>query len=221
MKRTFKCSGCNLPGHCVTNCMDENIIIFREKFEEVVNISVGYSLPMYLFGFLSKLFKKKMIILGGKTKFSRSENVEYLFGIYYGMLDSLTPSELAAHRRISLYSIPRETRIRVEHELANQIAESAAGEKPRKFKKIIFTLAAKEEAEKEECECSICFEPFTKEDGTVKTQCNHLYCSPCMDGVFTHVDKKKTPCCAMCRSEITNLCISDSTVLDTFMQTYH
>jgi hypothetical protein len=62
------------------------------------------------------------------------------------------------------------------------------------------------------CECNICYESKNKHD-FVKLNCGHELCKDCIKQSLQNV-RTEQPCCAFCRSEITNLELASQSIQD-------
>ena len=63
-------------------------------------------------------------------------------------------------------------------------------------------------------ECPICISDDLPEDNIIQTNCGHTYCVSCIDNLFTNTKYDKTPRCSVCRTDITDVKISNELVYD-------
>jgi len=68
-------------------------------------------------------------------------------------------------------------------------------------------LVVSENLEEEECECQICYDSKGK-NRFVKLNCNHEYCAPCIIQIMNNTSQYKEPCCAFCRTQMTDFTIA-------------
>jgi len=71
----------------------------------------------------------------------------------------------------------------------------------RKFD-IKTSVAENKDNLEEKCECSICYEDCENKN-FVKLNCGHEFCKVCIKKTLQN-DRRQTPCCAFCRTEIKN-----------------
>jgi len=64
------------------------------------------------------------------------------------------------------------------------------------------------------CECSICYDDKEKHR-FVKLNCGHEFCKDCIKQTLEN-DTSRNPCCALCRSEITNIECTSKEMSDEF-----
>ena len=63
-------------------------------------------------------------------------------------------------------------------------------------------------------ECGICYDEYENKNN-IKLNCGHEFCKDCIKKTLQN-EKKLNPCCAFCRTEITNLNIYEESVKDEF-----
>jgi hypothetical protein len=79
-------------------------------------------------------------------------------------------------------------------------------------------LLVEEEKNIEDMECSICYE-LTKTKDIVKLNCDHKFCGNCLEHILSkHNNMYKSPCCALCRTTITNVTCYDESSLNSIKQ---
>jgi len=67
------------------------------------------------------------------------------------------------------------------------------------------------------CECAICLSDTVKLSDSVKLNCNHQFCGECLIKTLeTH--KSLNPCCALCRTTISNITVNTSDNYDKISQ---
>ena len=79
-------------------------------------------------------------------------------------------------------------------------------------------------SDQEPIACPICFDELTMETDAAMTQCEHIYCSPCIETFFKHLASSqsiKEPCCAMCRTDITQITFNKYSTFTNFANTHH
>lgn len=67
--------------------------------------------------------------------------------------------------------------------------------------KLTYLISDKEETNDTTFECAICLNTHTVVETGVVTNCNHTFCCECIKNIFSHYDKKKYICCALCRED--------------------
>jgi hypothetical protein len=69
-----------------------------------------------------------------------------------------------------------------------------------------------------ECECPICYE-LTKCSDCVKLNCGHDFCGNCVEQILkTHNNMYQSPCCALCRTTISNVEVCCENMLGNIQQ---
>lgn len=96
-------------------------------------------------------------------------------------------------------------------EMITDINESAPLN--RKFH-ITTNISENKEESKEECECSICYDKHDNKN-FIKLGCGHEFCKDCVKQTLQN-DRRKTPCCAFCRTEIKNFEFKQECIKDEF-----
>jgi late competence protein required for DNA uptake (superfamily II DNA/RNA helicase) len=66
----------------------------------------------------------------------------------------------------------------------------------------------------EKCECEICHEE-NENKNFVKLNCGHEFCKDCIKKSLQN-EKKVTPCCALCRGDITNFDVYEESIKNEF-----
>ena len=70
-------------------------------------------------------------------------------------------------------------------------------------------------------ECAICMEEDRPLLDKVDMSCNHSFCKDCVDKVLqTSQTNQKHPCCALCRTDFTNITVRTCNVLEDFNKKY-
>ena len=59
------------------------------------------------------------------------------------------------------------------------------------------------------CECAICLSDTVKISDSVKLNCNHQFCGECVIKTL-EIHKSLDPCCALCRTTISNITVNNS-----------
>jgi len=83
--------------------------------------------------------------------------------------------------------------------------------------KFTFVSILEETHDTEEiCDCAICYEDDIKNINFVKLNCNHKFCNLCLEKSIESKPDNKTPCCALCRSEIKTMTFKDENIKKEF-----
>ena len=74
----------------------------------------------------------------------------------------------------------------------------------------------------DECfDCSICMEDTCSILDKITFGCKHSFCMPCISRVLQNGQStKKDPCCALCRSDIKNILVHQTSILENFNTHY-
>jgi len=83
----------------------------------------------------------------------------------------------------------------------------------RKFD-IKTSLAENKDCLEEKCECSICYEYYENKH-FVKLNCGHEFCKDCIKQTLQN-DRRQTPCCAFCRTEMKNFEYKSESIANEF-----
>jgi len=75
-------------------------------------------------------------------------------------------------------------------------------------------ISLDQENESEVCDCNICYENL-KKNRFIKLNCGHEFCKDCVKKTLQN-EKKQTPCCAFCRTKITNFEIREEIIKEEF-----
>jgi hypothetical protein len=81
--------------------------------------------------------------------------------------------------------------------------------------KIYSSLLCTEISNKNEFQCSICFEDF-KEIDIITTKCNHTFCKECFEKTIEYIVPYKSLSCSMCRKSIENINVKSVEIYNDF-----
>lgn len=227
----FKCSHCLKPGHRINKCDDPTKLC-----QQIMDIGTFclYSCVngKFMKAWLKTLEINELRIIGYRSNIakiitnnlSRDEYYTILYDIYY-------------KNRI-IYETNRET-----HEKFEEITDerlSVMSEKliqlfpidadnvpafinrlrpPQRTFPIVPILSFEYQENKESCSCPICYED-TDFEKIIKTNCKHLFCTPCFKNYFKSFNKEsddKIITCPMCRTNIDTLEFSDFNIFNEFI----
>jgi hypothetical protein len=87
---------------------------------------------------------------------------------------------------------------------------------PRDNKFTFVSKLDKTNDSEEICDCAICYEDDIKNINFVKLNCNHKFCNTCLKKAIESTQNNKTPCCALCRSEIKTITFKDENIKKEF-----
>jgi len=87
---------------------------------------------------------------------------------------------------------------------------------PRDSKFSFVSKLEKTNDTEEICDCAICYDDDIKNINFVKLNCNHKFCNTCLKKSIESTQNNKTPCCALCRTEIKILTFKDENIKNEF-----
>jgi len=162
--------------------------------------------------------QKELCILGHKLKcFNKIEDNKdcFLIELAINYIENQLPNRIPINM---LDAIPDET----FHYLARVFVETVKGYEYRmgkilyylrppqrrfKIETMMLCTETAEELQETKTECPICLSHDIKCINKITTNCQHTYCSPCLQGYFKSLNQKHTeePKCALCRTKMCSL----------------
>ena len=211
------CSFCRRPGHNITRCDSPAIRNFERKIFNYMTINMNVDilddthrreLRQYLLNESlsdSNLVRAFAISRCGASTRSDIVNCIDLIMRYFIPQDGNVNQEETQHQTDSPARrrpgfLGRDNRSLLYAVMFIEMIR-AMSESNRKFD--INTNVLQDPANLEEkCECGICYEECANKN-IVKLNCGHEFCKDCIKQTLQN-ERKLTPCCAYCRTDITN-----------------
>ena len=233
------CSHCSQPGHTINKCKDQSIDILHQSALEATIFCKHVSsfdherMQFMVMWLMTNHTTKELRILGYKNKcISKVESGMHFFLIEMSTiyLEIRVPYKLPPIEMLD--AISDET----IQKLAINFVKEVVGYKSimgcilyilRPLQKqfnietmMLCTETAKEL--KKSKECPICLSQEIKCISTITTNCQHTYCSPCLQGYFKSLNRQPfdEPKCALCRTQIHSLEFKDPELYEEITHKY-
>ena len=239
VKRAICCSYCKKSGHKINHCDDPNIDILYKKAINATIFSVcitvnEYERTKFMMRWIDLEYtQEELRILGYKINcFNKIEDNKecFLKEMATNYLEIQFPNSIPG----SLDDISDET----IKDLARVFVETVKGydyimskilrylrPPQRKFKieTMLICTETLEELIETNSHCPICLSNDIKCIDTITTNCQHTYCSPCLQGYFKNLNKKhieEQPKCALCRAGMYSLEFKDPELFEEISNKY-
>jgi hypothetical protein len=241
------CSFCRRPGHNITRCNDQQILIFERETLNVIRSLTQENSQIDLFRnyMLNYALHAPNVVkafairnCGANARSNMSNCMELIIQYFISQtqneetnnqtIQELNPEEQSNNlnfrreRRFGFselslpyYEMDRRTIDEDESiiyammfiRMIRAINESVTLN--RKFD-IKITISEKQDDLHEKNECIICYDEHKKQD-FIKLNCGHEFCKDCIKQSLQN-EKKITPCCALCRTNIINFEIKHESI---------
>lgn len=238
------CSFCRRPGHNISRCNNEKLIIFENSCLMVIradNINVLQRFREFL---LSEALHDPNLVRAFAIRKCEAITRSNMDNCIEGIIRYFTPHirimENEQNRISEEPQEPQEPQESQESEVIRNLirrntmsllvgqSEQTISEVMLFMDMIIYmremmeennfnrkfniktTISENKDCLNGNCECNICYDDHSKKE-FVKLDCRHEFCKNCIKKSLQN-EKRKTYCCALCRSEIKNFEIYDENI---------
>ena len=223
--RSRCCSFCRQSGHTINSCNDERLQDFEiECIERKIMFETTYE-PTSMFNqwLTNKLLDSPVIVksfairkCGSTLRSTVQECIDSIKNYIYNVYNEETNTDYIPFRNEYNHSLITENSFHAILGLLNltEYRNEIIQEMSIKTIKIQY-LETKEDETKEDydCDCSICFENYKKDD-FVKLNCGHEFCGNCV--LETVKNSSLLARCALCRADINMIHVYSKEVEDKF-----
>lgn len=244
---TRHCSFCTRPGHCITRCCDQRLVIFEsecnlKKIEFEFHATVTNVVPLvqfghWLAGFASENTPNINIVkafairkCGSVIRSNIHECMENITTYIFRLDDPITD------RRNNLNNINNVNNVNYFNHLNDVtsiynliLALCDLDKVPHRTRKFTIDCLLKKTNtntsntttsninNNKHIDCSICYED-KQECEFVKLNCNHEFCGYCITNTLKTCCINNGPSCALCRTKITKIFCKDEKIQENLME---
>lgn len=229
------CSFCREAGHTINLCNDQRLIDFDTLCHDKKSSFENERHPIDSFQewLLERYFQNQLLVrayaismCGSTTRASIENIIDTIMIHFYGEQYDL-PDLIENTEYIPFPPIENNNNDGMQQPTTNfimyitwldshfeaQDLNNSFEMQDRKFG--IATQVVEEESETP-CECNICYESFNVTN-FVKLNCEHEFCKDCLKKSMKACGRLKTPTCAYCRAQITNITYRNETIQTEFL----
>ena len=229
-----RCSFCRRSGHNIVSCNSEAIIMIENEVLHFIESLTQEQVQLRIISFRNYLLNKALsspnIVKAFAIKHcdanTRNNIVDCSELIIQHFMPQIQNIEIN-NRNIEEEPDIEEREITVERynetdifriiELIRNIYEPTPFNTNNTINKKIYIktiISEKQNDLHKKCECNICYNENEKKN-FIKLNCGHEFCKDCIKQTLQN-DRRKTPCCAFCRTDITNFDIKHESIKNEF-----
>ena len=233
-----RCAYCRQPGHYVRRCTDNSLVLFEDACIQVIHDPIFQGNRLFRFrrwlmnyamrypNTIRAYASKKFGLVYRSLISICTDRIDHYFTVNYINNYPAGYTEWYNNRRLHVAPIIGTNSIAVSlfMEMINGIYDhlnSGGSITSPNEEKIDIQVSLCEpnknmnmnSFEEEKYSCSICLEENITRPNMVMLDCKHEFCKNCVKRYFEN-ERLKTPCCALCRQNITKLEVNDKIVLD-------
>ena len=227
-----RCSFCRSDTHNVSNCNDDRLVNFNQTLQDkrdelqYIQDAVDY-FKIWLFSLDPELIKAYAVRYCHVNTRTPHENcvIKIIQHIWLAEINVNIPNQISINDYIPFiqetirdYNIDYlDLRLSAVLNAIESLEEEASENKKHKIEVTLCVEIETENTHSKDVEqptdCSICYNEIKKFD-MVTLNCNHSFCVTCVKKTLTTCKTDKTPCCALCRGEISKFNIKNPEVLN-------
>lgn len=229
-----RCSFCRRPGHTIVSCNSEAIVMIENEVLHFIESLTQEQVQERIVSFRNYLVNKALsspnIVkafairrCGANTISNIVDCIELIIQHFMPQIQNIEinnqniEEEPGREEREIIFERYTENDVFRIIDLIRTIYEPTPFNTNNTINKKIYikTIISKKQNDlHEKCECNICYNENEKTN-FIKLNCGHEFCKDCIKKTLQN-DRRKTPCCAFCRTDITNFEIKHESIKNEF-----